>query len=227
MRGSQDRESLRGGAAKSDAPAYSEPYVSAADGSTQRAGNVPRATDSFRRMEEVAANAQRGAQSFLERVHASDPSALRYYLGIAYLLNCVLIAGSAVMVFFEEMLTLRGVLVGSVTSVVLVISLVMIAQERGVQTLRIAPLAEKYCLLLATAPGRAALVIVLGMLVVSCNWLGWLAFWASLFNGACLIYVWQTHPFFVENADNPLLFLSPDTNEPPVTARPSSREVAD
>ena len=106
---------------------------------------------------------------------------------------------------------------------VLVISLLMIAHERGIQAYGLAALAEKYCLLLATAPGRAALVVVLGMLVVSCNWLGWLAFWASLIDGACLVYVWQTHRWFVENAANPLLFATRQLEESAAT----SREVAD
>jgi hypothetical protein len=88
----------------------------------------------------------------------------------------------------------------------------------------LADLAEKYCLLLATAPGRAGLVVVLGSLVVSCNWMGWLAFWVSLIDASCLVYVWQTHRWFVANADNPVLFRSLQLEED--TPR-DAREVAE
>lgn len=207
------------GATKSDAPAYHDP-----ESAQPRAGGAPLAADLLRQVQQSADVAQRETQAFFHHLSAVDARVLRAQLGTAYLLNCVLIAGSAVMVFFHEMLALRGVLVGGVTSLVLVVSLVMIAQEVGLKTLNVGPLVEKYCLLLATPPGRAALVVVLGMLVGSINWVGALAFWAGLLDAACLVYAWQAHPWFRESEQSPLLFFAA---EPPTTAGPSPREVAD
>jgi hypothetical protein len=162
--------------------------------------------DSFRRIQEATDVAQREATVLLGQLQTWDEKTLRRNFGLVYFFNCVLIAASSVMVFFAEMISMRGVLIGSVTTVALVISLIMILQERGVQAYGLAQLAEKYCLLLTTAPGRAGLVIVLGMLVVSCNWLGSVAFWVSLLDCCVLLYACHTHPWFKENADNPLLF---------------------
>ena len=164
--------------------------------------------DSFRRIHEATDVAQREATVLLMQLHTWDAETLRRNLGLIYLCNCLLIAASSVMVFFAEMVSMRGVLIGSVTTVALFVSLVMIVQERGIQVYNLAELAEKYCLLLTTAPGRAALVVVLGMLVVSCNWLGSVAFWFSLLDCCALLYVWRTHAWFKEHADNPVLFSS-------------------
>ncbi|KAJ1629497.1 hypothetical protein T492DRAFT_1010757 [Pavlovales sp. CCMP2436] len=229
-----DRDALRDSSApKSDAvPAYHEPYGGGGGDArpapaTESASSVD---DHFRRARQTVDQAQADAQNFIAHVPTYDAATLRLYCGSAYLVNTALLAASAIMVFFNDMLALNGVLVGSVTSVVLVISCLMIAQERDINgPYNVARLAEKYCLLLATAPGRAALVVVLGMLVVSCNWLGWLAFWVSLIDGGLHVYLWQTHPWFVEHADSPLLFSIdfPLLDEPPATARGAQREVAE
>lgn len=194
-------------AAKSDSISYAAPQ------------------DSFRRIHEATDVAQREATVLLGQLHTWDEATLRRNFGLFYFFNCLLIAASSVMVFFAEMITMRGVLIGSVTTVALVISLVMIVQERGLQVHGLAELAEKYCLLLTTAPGRAALVLVLGMLVVSCNWLGALAFWFSLLNCCALLYAWRTHPWFQEHADDPVLFTSFTPVVKPATT--DSRELAE
>lgn len=182
--------------------------------------------DSFRRIHEATDVAQVAASDLVSQLLAWDAATLKRNFGLVYFFNCLLIAASSVMVFFAEMVTMRGMLIGSVTTVALVVSLVMIAQERGIQAYGLAELAEKYCLLLTTAPGRAALLVVLGMLVVSCNWLGSVAFWFSLLDCCALLYIWRAHAWFVEHADNPVLFrsLAPDVKQP---AASDARVVAE